>query len=229
MRCRSSSTPASRAWVSSWACSPAFSSVAASRRSSSSRRCLSSSMSLIPMKLKNPLRRRLEDDDEDPAGDRGHGGLGEPARGGVDDHRGGEHPEEGEDRREQDEGHHQPGDREGHEGPGAGREHRGQGQQPGEVDDHRAGPGPPPPGSQGVHGQHPGGGQGDQGQVTSRSPRPWSGCSRLSHRREGQQGVRHTWTVRSSFRSQLPARSGRARSAIAVPLTPSGTVWLRQG
>jgi hypothetical protein len=42
--------------VSSWACSPAFSSWAASSRRSSSRRCLSSSISFIPMKLKNPLR-----------------------------------------------------------------------------------------------------------------------------------------------------------------------------
>ena len=42
IRCRSSSTPASRAWVSNWACSPVFSAII-----SSSRRLASASSTII--------------------------------------------------------------------------------------------------------------------------------------------------------------------------------------
>ena len=93
----------------------------------------------------------------------------------------------------------------------------GQGSSPAKKTHHRAGPGPPPPGSQRVHGQHPGGGHRDQGQG-DRAGRPnaWSGLragsppSTKASRANGS-----TSTVRSSFRSQL---------AGAVRLTPGSAI-----
>ncbi len=133
IRCRSSRTPASRAWVSSCAWRPAFSSSAASSRASATRRSSFCSVTFSPNDGAGADRDGLDDDDREVPGPR-VGGLREAGDEGVHEDRRRRDADDGERQRPQHRGVEEPGDHEDEEQRLPEHQHRREDQQPDEED-----------------------------------------------------------------------------------------------